>query len=162
MLMCFPKIYIVFCDRAARSWLARGVPRPQIVMAGVSDSKTSDLNYEARVPKKSRQVVAGVWGSKTPDLNYEARVPKKSRQVMAGVRRSKTPDLNYQARLPKKSKIRSMTHVDFFSFLSKDIDSILRSATDPPIGLDATDPGFWVMIFDDLCWFLLIYFQSFM
>ena len=75
MLMCFPKIYIVFCDRAARSWLARGVPRPQIVMAGVSGSKTSDLNYEARVPKKSRQVVAGVWGSKTPDLNYEARVP---------------------------------------------------------------------------------------
>ena len=75
MLMCFPKIYVVFCDRAARSWLARGVPRPQIVMAGVSDSKTSDLNYEARVPKKSRQVVAGVWGSKTPDLNYEARVP---------------------------------------------------------------------------------------
>ena len=117
MLMCFPKIYIVFCDRAARSWLARGVPRPQIVMAGVSGSKTSDLNYEARVPKKSRQVVAGVWGSKTPDLNYEARVPKKS-------------------------KIRLMIYVDFFSFLSKDIDSILRSAADPPIGLDATDPEF--------------------
>ena len=71
----FPKRHIVFCDRAARSWLARGVPRPQIVMVGVSGSKTSDLNYEARVPKKSRQVVAGVWGSKTPDLNYEARVP---------------------------------------------------------------------------------------
>ena len=92
MLMCFPKIYIVFCDRAARSWLARGVPRPQIVMAGVSDSKTSDLNYEARVPKKS--------------------------------------------------KIRLMIHVYFFSFLSNEIHSILRSAADPPIGLDATDPGF--------------------
>ena len=77
MLMCFPKIYIVFCDRAARSWLARGVPRPQIVMAGVSGSKTSDLNYEARVPKKSRQVVAGVWGSKTPDLGaQDARFAK--------------------------------------------------------------------------------------
>ena len=76
--MCFPKIYIVFCDRAARSWLARGVPRPQIVMAGVSDSKTSDLNYEARVPKKSRQVVAGVWGSKTPDLNYQGASAARS------------------------------------------------------------------------------------
>ena len=61
---------------------------------------------------------------------------------MAGVSGSKTPDLNYEARVPKKSKIRSMTHVDFFPFLSKDIHSILRSAADPPIGLDATDPGF--------------------
>ena len=61
---------------------------------------------------------------------------------MAGVSGSKTSDLNYEARVPKKSKIRLMIYVDFFSFLSKDIHSILRSAADPPIGLDATDPGF--------------------
>ena len=62
--------------------------------------------------------------------------------VMAGVSGSNTSDLHYEGGVPKKSKIRLMIRVDFFSFLSKDIDSILRSAADPPIALDATDPGF--------------------
>ena len=74
---------------------------------------------------------------------------------MAGVSGSKTSDLNYEARVPKKSKIRLMIYVDFCSFLSKDIDSILRSAADPPDW--SRRDGSWLLNddlqnpFDDLC-----------